>query len=402
MNKLLTKILWKKKGKWELILGSLGFLIGLSMLLLCLQLLFDIDYIFNRRLSLEKQLDYIILSKKVDFTKMIDKDSVGFSDSEIADLKAQSFVEDSGIITANEFTAQATVSAFGKGFVTELFFESVPDRFLDHIPDTWAWDEESDTVPVMISRDFLLLYNFGFSQARDFPFISEEMLKLVNVTLEIGGNGKYQTLNARIAGLSDRIASLLVPDSFMAWANKHYSINKQTRPSRIIISVRNRSDPDIITYIQDHQYETSKEKLRLSDAGFTISIILGIIALIGILLVVLSFIIFMVTLRLIISRSREEITLLIDLGYTKAMLVKNLMILVLPLFGIIALIVSILFFTSITLFHNFLLEKGITHPGVMYPVILITGLLFIFTGIAGNYISMVRSIRIKRFSPVPG
>lgn len=395
MNRLLTKILWKRKGKWELILGSLGFLIGLSMLLLCLQLFFDIDFIFNRRLSLEKQLDYIILSKKVDLTTMINKDAVGFSDMEIADLTSQSFVEDSGIITANEFTAQATISAFGKGFVTELFFESVPDRFLDQIPDTWAWDEESDTVPVMISRDFLLLYNFGFSQARDFPFLSEDMLKLVKVTLEIGGNGKYQICNARIAGLSDRIASLLVPNSFMNWANTHYSNNKQSLPSRIIISVRNRSDPDIITYIQDHQYETSKEKLRLSDAGFTINIILGIIALIGILLVILSFIVFLVTLKLIISRARQEIILLIDLGYTKSMLVKNLLTLVLPLFGIITVIVFILFTTSITLFHNFLLEKGITHPGVMYPVILLTGFLFIGAGIAGNYISMARGISFR-------
>ncbi|MBN2532386.1 MAG: hypothetical protein JXB88_05815 [Spirochaetales bacterium] len=396
MNKLLTKIFLRKKGKWELILGSLGFLIGLAMLLICLQFLFDIDFIFNRRLSLEKQLDYIILSKKVNLTSVMNKNSAGFSDREITDIKAQSFVEDSGIITANEFTAQATVSAFGKGFITELFFESVPDRFLDVIPDTWAWNEESDTVPVMISRDFLLLYNFGFSQARDFPFISEEMLKLVHVELEIAGNGKDKILNARIAGLSDRIASFLVPDSFMTWANKHFSNSRQPRPSRIIISVRNRSNPDIITYIHNHQYETSKEKLRLSDAGFTISIILGIVALIGILLVVLSFIIFMVTLRLIISRSYEEITLLIDLGYTIKMLVKNLMIVILPLFGIISTAVSILFITSITLFHHFLLEKGITHPGVMYPVILFTGFLFIAAGIAGNYLSMVFSIGGKR------
>ena len=78
MDILLTKILWKKKGKWELILGGLGFLIGLAMLLLSLQLYFDIDYIFNRRLSLEKQLDYIIISKKVDLTKLIDKCFIEF------------------------------------------------------------------------------------------------------------------------------------------------------------------------------------------------------------------------------------------------------------------------------------------------------------------------------------
>ncbi|MCW8965949.1 MAG: hypothetical protein OQK82_04565, partial [Candidatus Pacearchaeota archaeon] len=133
INRMLTKVLWQNKGKGELILGSLGFLIGCAMLLLCLQLYVDIDDIFNRRLSLEKQLDYIILSKQIDPETIIDKNSMGFSENEIADLASRDFTEDIGIITANEFTVSAVISAFGKGFMTELFFESVPDRFLDHI-----------------------------------------------------------------------------------------------------------------------------------------------------------------------------------------------------------------------------------------------------------------------------
>lgn len=389
MNRLLTKVLWQKKGKWELIPGSLGFLIGLTMLLLCIQVYVDIDFIFHRRLSLEKQLDYIILSKKLDTSTILDENATGFTENDIKDLKAQSFTRDIGIIRANEFTARAAISAFGKGFITELFFESVPDRFLDYIPDTWEWNEGSGKVPIMISRDFLTLYNFGFSQARNFPFLTKEMFHLIDVKLELYGNGRQKILHARIAGLSDRISSILVPESFMEWANEGYRNNTASLPSRVIISVQNRANPDILTYIEKNNYEVSREKLRLSDAGFTINIILGILGFIGILLVILSFVVFMVTFRLTLSQSATEITLLLDLGYTQSMIIKNLMKLTIPLFGTIALGAGIIFFLAITFFHQFLLSHGITPPGIFLPVIFSAGLGLTVAGITGNYLSMV-------------
>jgi hypothetical protein len=388
-NTLMTKVIWQKKGKWEFIPGSLGFLVGLTMVLLCIQLYADIDFIFHRRLSLEKQLDYIIISKKLDTTTILDETATGFTERDIIDLESQPFTRDTGIIRANEFTVRAAISAFGKGFITELFFESVPDRFLDHIPDSWAWTEENGKVPIMISRDFLTLYNFGFSQARDFPFLTEEMFNLINVKLELYGNGKYKKVDARIAGLSDRISSLLVPESFMKWANEHYRHTEISLPSRVIISVQNRADPDIIRYIESNNYEVSREKLRLSDAGFTIGIILGVLAFIGILLVILSFVVFIVTFRLTLSHAGPEITLLMDLGYTRWMIIKHFIKLTIPLFGTILAAAGIIFFIAITLFHRFLILYNITPPGIFFPVIISTGLGLALAGMAGNYLSLL-------------
>ena len=55
----------------------------------------------------------------------------------------------------------------------------VLSRFLDVLPKGWETSGVNDTLPVMISRDFLLLYNFGFAQSRNFPLLSEDLLKIV-------------------------------------------------------------------------------------------------------------------------------------------------------------------------------------------------------------------------------
>jgi hypothetical protein len=239
----------------------------------------------------------------------------------------------------------------------------------------------------MISRDFLMLYNFGYSQARGFPLVSEDMLKLVQVKLELYGNNRYKTLNARLVGLSDRVASILVPYDFMDWANKAYG-STPAKTARLIFSVRDRSDPAILHYIESHNYETSREKLRLSDAGFTITIVLGIIAFIGLLLITLSFIIFLTTFRLAISHSETEIKLLIDLGYTKRKLISTFMIILGAVFFLIALIDGVSITLSIGLFHNFLIENGLLIPEALHPAVPVAGILFILTALAGNYVSL--------------
>jgi hypothetical protein len=130
MDELLNKIMWKGKSRWELILGSIGFLLGLFLFLFCIQVYTDIDSLFNRRLALEKQLDYIIISKKVDLAGLIGSGEVGFDSAEIDELSVQEFTVAVGEVKTNNFAARAEMFVFGKGFITELFFEAVPDEFL--------------------------------------------------------------------------------------------------------------------------------------------------------------------------------------------------------------------------------------------------------------------------------
>ncbi len=396
VHALLRKILWKRKTKWELAIASAGFLLGLGIFLIAIQVYLDLDAILDSRLAQGKRPDYLVISKSLGKGGQTKSGGPGFSDAEIETLSEKSFVLDTGRVLANDFEAEATMSIFGQGFRTMLFFEAVPDRFLDVIPKGWEKSGENDTLPVMISRDFLLLYNFGFAQSRNFPLLTEDLLKIVPVSLTIQGGGRKKETTARIVGLSDRIASILIPYHRMESLNKEFGAGEEREPSRLVISVKDRTDPEIVRSLEESAYETSKEKLRLSDAGFTVRTIVSVVASIGIILVLLSFTVFLTTFRLIISRAAPEVALLSDLGYSRKTIARNCMNVLFFVFAAITVITGGLVFASVLGERNFLAANGFKgFESFVYPVIPIAGAIVIASSLALNYVSLITTIGRK-------
>jgi hypothetical protein len=393
-GKLIGKILWRKKSRWELNLAASGFLLGLGLFLVSMQVYFDVDTILNLRLAQGKKADYIVLSKKIGAIKTNETGGPGFSPEEIARLSGEKFTLDTGEVLANEFEAQASIDIFGQGFMTELFFEAVPDRFLDVVPAEWKSSKPGDPVPVIVSRDFLLLYNFGFAQSRRMPLLTEDLIKLVPVSLTISGRGRHSETVARIVGLSDRIASILIPYDTLKKFNNEFGSGKKKRPMRLIISVKDRSDPGIVKYIDDNFYETSKEKLRLSDVGFTVKTVVSVVALVGVFLIFLSFTVFVTSFRLIILRSSPEVRLLLDLGYTKGLLIGNILMRLSILLGFVTVASSVIVFSAVYALRSFLTSNGFTgFPFFVHPVIPVSGFVIVILVFALNYISLKTTMR---------
>lgn len=71
------------------------------------------------------------------------------------------------------------ISLAGIGMRTYLFFESVPDRFLDVRSDEWGFEEGSEFVPIILPRNYLNLYNFGFASTRGLPQVSEDLVRVL-------------------------------------------------------------------------------------------------------------------------------------------------------------------------------------------------------------------------------
>ena len=121
---------------------------------------------------------------------------------------------------------------------TQMFFESVPDAYIDVKSADWRFDEQSDFLPIILPRNYLNLYNFGFAQSRNLPQLSEGVLGLVNVDIHISGNGKSRSFKGNIVGFSNRLNTILVPDRFMQWANGEFGNREVKDPSRLIVEVR--------------------------------------------------------------------------------------------------------------------------------------------------------------------
>lgn len=339
--KLIWKLLRENISKPQLIGFAVTSLIGMSIVLLAFQFYFDINPLFTGKDKLLKE-DFLTITKKVGILGGLSSRSNGFSQNEIDDLKKQPFVKNVGAFTPSQFNVFGGFNSqkLGIAFNTEMFFESVPDHFIDVTSDSWRFSPVDNTVPIILPKNYLDLYNFGFAQASSMPRISEQLIGLINLDISITGrNGLRQQMKGRIVGFSNRINSILVPETFMTWANQQYG-GTPSEPARLIIEVSNIADPNLSGYFKDKGFEISGDNTTASKMSFFLKIIIGIVVSVGILICVLSFFILVLSIYLLLEKNMNKLKTLRLIGYSKSIVVKpyewlavglNLVILVLSL-----------------------------------------------------------------------
>ena len=207
MNDKNTDLTWRLLRKNVSAGQMTGFavasLIGLVIVLLALQFYIDIKPMFSSEDSFMRR-DYIVLTKTVSSVGSLLGSSAEFSDTELDDLARQPWVRKVGQFTTPQYRIYGSLTFGNRGLRTYLFYESVPDEFIDELPDGWGFDPAEGKVPVIVSRDYLSLYNFGFAATRNMPKISEGMIGMVPVQLTLTGNGRSETVEGRIVGFSTR------------------------------------------------------------------------------------------------------------------------------------------------------------------------------------------------------
>jgi hypothetical protein len=315
---LLEKILWNHQNRQKIWNAIIGAFLGLFLLLSAIQIYFDIQ-----SLTTGKGEDrYVLINKKVNIFNTLGASS-GFTQEDLDTLNQQPFIESIGKFTPNQFKVSASSSMLG--FYTELFFEAIEDEYLDIHPRKFQWKENQTEIPIIISRDYLALYNFGFAPSQGLPQFTQNTIKKVTIDINIRGRRGRKTFSGRIVGFSDRINSVLVPQSFMDWANGAYGGAKDGSISRLILATDNPYSTQLQSFLKNNGYEVSTGKLIGGQMGIIINIILGIIAFIGLIITVLSILVFVLNFELIISRASTEIKRLLELGY-KTSQISNLLV----------------------------------------------------------------------------
>ena len=321
--KLIWKLLRENISKPQLIGFAVTSLIGMSIVLLAFQFYFDINPLFTGKDKLLKE-DFLTITKKVGILGGLSSRSNGFSQNEIDDLKKQPFVKNVGAFTPSQFNVFGGFNSqkLGIAFNTEMFFESVPDQFIDVTSDNWRFSPVDNTVPIILPKNYLDLYNFGFAQASSMPRISEQLIGLINLEISITGrNGLRQQMKGRIVGFSNRLNSILVPETFMTWANQQYG-GTPSEPARLIIEVSNIADPNLSGYFKDKGFEISGDNTTASRMSFFLKIIIGIVVSVGVLICVLSFFILVLSIYLLLEKNMNKLRTLRLIGYSKSIVVK--------------------------------------------------------------------------------
>ena len=292
-------------------------LCGMVIVLLSIQFYQDVAPLFTEGDSFMKK-DYIIVSKKVSTIGSFVGKSTTFSESDIDDIEAQPFTVGVGAFTPSQFKVSAGLGMEQAGLhmSTAMFFESVPDKYVDVNLDDWHFEPGEEEIPIIIPRNYLNLYNFGFAQSRSLPQLSEGVIHMVSLEVRISGGGRHDSYKGRIAGFSDRLNTILVPESFMAWANTHYgSGNPLREPSRLIVEVNNPADERIARFFSERGYETEDDKLDAGKTTWFLKVVVGIVLSVGLLISILSFYILMLSIYLLLQKNTTKLENLLLIGF---------------------------------------------------------------------------------------
>lgn len=316
---LIWRLLRKHISLFELTIFFIVNLIGMTVIIGGVQLYSDVRPI----LSGDNRLignDYLIVTRPVE---RVGTDGKRFSADDIADFKAQEFVDGVGVFTSSQYEVYGSMTVGGRKFSTMLFFESVPDDFLDVKPEEWVYDAEEKIIPIILPRNYLNLYNFGFSSSQELPQITEEVISTVELDVILrGNNGLLNDFRGRVVAFSDRLNTILVPEQFMLWANEQYgdeeNIEASNEATRLIIAVEDPTNPELVAYIKDKGYEIENKPAESSKAMYILKVCVVIIVCVGVAFSLLSLIILTLSIYLLLQKNVSKLENLVLIGYTPA------------------------------------------------------------------------------------
>ncbi len=296
----------------------LANLVGMLIIMLGVQFYNDTQAIYNGEDSFMRS-DYLIINKSVGTISGITGKADTFSQSDIDDVSSQPFVRRLGWFSSSTFHVNASfgIEEF-TSFSTDMFFESVPDEFVDVKSENWTFHEGDTDIPIILPRNYLDLYNFGYAQSQHLPQLSEGLLGAISLGIHISGNGKDGQFQGNIAGFSSRLNTILVPEKFMTWANSQYGTGTSSSVSRLILEVDNPADDNITQYLQDNNYETDQSKLDASKTTYLLKMIVGIVTSVGLVICALAFYILMLSVLLLVEKNNTKLENLLVIGYSPA------------------------------------------------------------------------------------
>jgi hypothetical protein len=394
MHKLLKKLIKAASGRTRFIMAVMGLSVALILIFAAVQVQANYDELLHSKTNQDSVANFLVLNK------ILNKDTYGHafvSNNDITKLKQQHFVEDVGILTPSRYKAAIQSYSNRFPFSTDISFEAVPAEFIDVNSKEWRWDENSNFIPMIAPNMFLDFYNFQFSFSQNLPQLTQDVVKLIVFKVNIETANGTVSFNGRIVGFSDRITSLLVPQSFMDWANQHAAnIKAAQQPSRVIIKTKDPGNPLLVQYLKDNGLTTDADKTRFSKYRQIVNVVVNISGGTGIVMLVFALLIFTLFIQLTIASCKSEIELLITLGASPKQLQRFLIQQFYPsnmvIIAVALLMISALQFAA----HQFLQQQNIfVSPFISVATVVVAAAMAIILFLT-NYFTIKKYIAVKQ------
>ncbi len=322
-RKSIAFLLRNTQSPLQLIAGVFGSFVGIFIVGLAVQLYSEYTHLISNQGNVTGY-QFIIINKKVSALNTFKKGVSQFTTEELDRIRELGVVEDIGVFKSNQFSVEGILQIPGQngGFGSEMFFESVEDQFIDQTPEDWNWKAGDETVPLILPTDFLNLYNFNFAPSRGLPVLSQKTTKLARFSISISGEKGQETFVGRIAGYSSRINSILVPLSFMEFANEKFTANTPQKSGKIIVSIKDDKIATLYKLIKELDWETNEDKLRSGKFAAILELLISLMVFVGLVIVGVSFSATILYVILAINKSRYEIDTLMLIGVPRNFIVR--------------------------------------------------------------------------------
>lgn len=388
LNQLLKKLIKASSGRTRFILAVIGLSVALLLILAAVQLQANYNTLLYSKTNQDSIANFLVINKKVNDQTV---GATNLSPAAIDDLKKQPFVDAVGILTPSHFKVEAAFASPQIPVHSDIFFEAVPDEFLDVQTSDWKWDNNSQYIPMIIPNMFLDMWNFGFATSQNLPQLTQDFVKNLPIEIKIRTDLGVQRFYGKVVGFSDRISSVLVPQPFMDWANKQFGSAQNTQPSRVVIRTKDPGNPQLVSYLNEHGLTTDADKTRFSKYRQIVDTVVNISWITGLIMLLFALLIFTLFIQLTVASCKEEITLLVTLGAAPKQLQQFLIKQFFPPNIFIVAAVLIILAALQLILKNFLQSQNIYIESMLSISTFIAGVLILVV------LWIVNSMSIKKY-----
>ena len=299
-----------------------GLLLSFILVLSCIQLYSNANALLGKKSSDSNY--WITLSKTINPDNIGRKELIGFNKKDISEIKNWKEVKDIYPVVSNDFKVSADGGSFIP-FYTDMYLEAVDNEAID-VKDLSEFVVKDHTIPIIISREYLNLYNYGFALNQGLPQITEEFAKKIEVNINITLKDKNLKYKGRLIGLSDRIHSVLVPKKFLDSINATQAYTQANKDinTRILVKVNDVSDQDLIAKMTKKGYESNQESLRSAKIKGKLFLVLRAIAFIGVFIFILCLFMIVNFIKMQFLEKQEEVSIKYALGYSPKKMVSSI------------------------------------------------------------------------------
>ena len=382
-----------KSSRW---FSYIGLGIGVLLLLCSIQMYLNIQTLLGQDSPRKNGFDFISVRKDITNETMGSLEKNMFNEKDIESIRKQPFTEEVTPLLANNFRIQLSGGDLVP-FVSDFFLEALDEKFIDTVPPSFTWQEGQEEVPIIFASDFLEIYNV-FAPGYGLPQLSEETATSMGIlVICYDATGQKHLFRGRIVALSDRINSILVPTSFMNWANKTYGGQQAiAQSSRLYIKTKDANSPQFLTYLKENRLEVNKDKTKFGRVKLVLQGIFSGLGLFGVLVVILALMLFSFYLQLMIARSKDNLQLLLTIGYSPEWLSRNVSKQFIPVYVLV--VVGALATTQLMqyAFHRFVMLNRPELSSFVHISIIAVALFLIVLSAVVNF-RMVRKLLYKLY-----